>query len=180
MPWHAHTAAGAKRLRCESYLLPPTAQLYPVTPQSTAFCSRAKQPGALEVHLVPLHNSSLMEEIQSLSSYKSPVVDELIKGRTASVDSKKQLCCYGVNNNRRDMPGLVSRAQLHWKCLSQQKSLIDFYLGTFQVQNFILNHIPKQSEKKSKEGSCVGSPWKLPMLILTEENISTKKLRICL
>lgn len=84
MPRHTHTAAWDMRLRCQSYLLPPTAQLYPVTPWSTAFCSRAKQPVAREAHLVPLNNSSLMEEIQRLNSYKSPLMDELIKGRTGN------------------------------------------------------------------------------------------------
>lgn len=133
-------------------------------------------PGALEAHLVPLNNSSLMEEIRSWSSFKSPLMDELIKGRTASVDSNKQLCCYGVGNNCRDMPGLVPRAQLHWKSWSQQKSLTDFYLGTFQVQNFVLNHIPKQSEKKSKAvlAGLGNSPCSPEKKYWQEENISTK------
>lgn len=77
--------------------------------------------------------------------------------------SQQQLCSY-IADNCKDLPGLVSRAQLHWKCLSQPKSPIDFCLGTFQVQSFILKHIPKHSEKKSKEGIKY---WQ-------EENISTK------
>lgn len=55
------------------------------------------------------------------------------------------------------------------------------------MQNFILKHLPKQSEKKSKEGSCVGSNkaalGKPPMLareILTGRKHFHKNLRISL
>lgn len=91
--------------------------------------------------------------------------------------SQQQLCSY-IADNCKDLPGLVSRAQLHWKCLSQPA--LKMFVTAKVTHRFLFGYISSAELHTKTYPKAFWKEIKGGHQILTGRKHFHQNLRICL